>query len=246
MYPFIKAITNDVIMTRVDPPFGDCVWTGNGPNDSTLQVAVEYKKINDILDCMIDGRFTGHQLIGLVEHYDRRYLLIEGRIRTDRNSGVLQKMIWDNRHKKYTWVDIVRGGIPMLYRDFEHWLTTIEEQAQFRVKFTSDEHESARWVAAKHSWYTYKTWDEHKALKQFHVPPPPTASFQKPSLVRRVAKEFSGVGWDRSAAVAARFQNVRQMVCASEAEWREVDGIGKTIAARIVWEVTGGGGKIIV
>lgn len=235
LFPYIKQVTPDCHLCRLDPPFGDCMWVGNGPDGKSLTVGVEYKKFTEILDAITgNGRFAAHQVGGMVEHYDRRYLLIEGRIRTDRNSGVLQQWVGG------AWREIYRNGRTFTYREFEHWITTVEEHAGFRIKVTYDEYESARWVVAKYSWYTTKEWDEHSALKQFHVQPPPAMSFAPPSLVRRVAKEFTGIGWEKTFAVERRFPTVRQMVCANESEWREVDGIGKVLASRIVKEITGG------
>lgn len=234
LFPYIKSMTAEVTLTRIDPPFGDMVWWGNGPDEKPLSVAVEYKKIRELLDSQINGRFVGHQLIGLVNNYDRRFLLVEGRIRTDRNTGVLQELRGDR------WRDIERRGRGFTYRELEHWYTTIEEQTQTRVVKTYDEYESARWLAVKHSWYTNKGWDEHDALKQFHVPQPPTALITKPGIVRRVAKELEGVGWDKSIAVAEKFKTVREMINANEQTWREIKGIGKGIARSIILEVTGG------
>ena len=238
LFPYIKNLTTNVALTRIDPPFGDIAWYGNGPNDSTLRVGVEYKQMDDLLTCMIDGRFSGHQAIGMINHYDRRYLLVEmGRFRFDRTNGVLQKI------KRDTWVDVFRNGTGFTYRDLEHWFTTIEEQAQYRVIRTASEFESARWVFSKYTWYTAKTWDEHNALKQFHVPPPPVATFTKPGLVRRIAKELPGVGWDKSIAVEARFASVREMACANEKDWMGIEGIGKTLSSRIVNVIMGKGEK---
>lgn len=242
LYPYIRRLTPDCLLTRVFPPYGDIVWYGNGPDEVTLSVAVEYKKIDDVLDCIIDGRFAGHQVEGLVNHYQRRYLLVEGRLRTDRKTGILQKMKGDE------WVDIVRGGRGFMYRDLEHWYTTMEEQAGFHVAKTYDEYESARWVAAKHSWWVNKGWADHDALKQFHVPPPPVATFTKPNVIRRIAKEICDIGWDRSIPVTAYFKTVREMINANAQTWAAIvvgedkNGhkltIGKNRAAKIVDELS--------
>lgn len=238
LFPFIQALTPNCILTRIDPPFGDIVWMGNGPDGSMINVAVEYKKIDEILGAIGgDGRFGGHQVGGLIKHYGRRYLLVEGRIRTDRNTGILQKRRQDR------WEDIYKQGRGFTYRDLQHWYTTIEEHAGFRVVETFDEFQSARWVWTKYTWWTAKEWDEHSALKVFHVPPPPVAGlFNRPNLVRRVAKEFSSIGWDRSIAVADKFKSVREMVNANESDWCSISGIGKTIARSICEEVNGKGG----
>lgn len=127
-----------------------------------------------------------------------------------------------------------------MFRDLCHWETTIEEHAQVRIVHTFDEYESARWLVAKHSWWTSKSADEHKSLKQFHVLPPPAASIVKPGLMRRIAKELAGVGWDKSIAVEAKFGSVREMINANEQTWQQIEGIGKVIAARIIRQITGG------
>lgn len=222
-------------MTRIDPPFGDVAWTGNGP-DGAIQVGVEYKTIDDILDCVSSGRFGGYQAIGMSQVFDRRFLLVEGRIRTDRATGILQKWDWNQRD----WVNIVKAGRQFLYRDLEHWFTTFEEQVQFRVVHTVDDYESARWVFSKYTWYM-QGWDEHTAMQQFYVAPPPNVVFAEPTFFRRVAKELYKVGWLRSLEVEKHFKSVREMVNANEQTWRKIPGIGATIAKQIIAELTGEG-----
>lgn len=227
LFPFIQKVTADCLSTRLDPPFADIAWYGNGPDGCQVKVGIEYKTIDDVMACIGDGRHVA-QVAGMVENYDRRYLLIEGRLRTDRNNGNLQKLRGDR------WQDIVKGGRIFTARDLEHWKTTIEEQAQFRVHETYDKWESARWVVNKWSWWTAKGYDEHSSLKMFHVPPPPAALFAKPNLMRLIAKDLPKIGWDKSIAVCAKFKTIREMINAGESTWREIDGIGEGIAKLIV------------
>lgn len=216
-----------------------------------MRCGVEYKKINDILDCMVDGRFAGHQLIGLINHYDRIYLLAEmGNTRWDRRTGTLQR--WrPTSGGKGQWLDVMRGGRAFAFRDLEHWYSTFEEFAQLRVVHTKNEHDSARWVTSKYSWWTGKRYDEHKSMCQFHVPPPPVAAFSKPGVVRRVAKEFNDVGWERSGPIAAHFGTVARMINAPAEEWASIEvgtnrigvthTVGKNRAVKIVNEINGQG-----
>lgn len=234
LFPFIRNLTSDALMSRIDTGFGDIMWIGNGPDDTELRVGVEYKKIDDVLTCMVDGRYTGHQAGGMIDNYDRRYLLVEGRIRCDRNTGIMQKLSGDR------WRDISRAGRGFTYRELYHWFTTVEEMTQTRVVLTYDEHESARWAVMKHSWYVNKAWNEHTAFHQFHEIQPPTASIVPPSLIRRVAKELPDIRWERSIAVEAKFPSVREMINANVQTWQTIEGIGKTIANRVVNAITGG------
>ena len=47
------------------------------------------------------------------------------------------------------------------------------------------------------------------------------------------------VGWEKSSAAASRFKTVLEMVAATEKEWREVPGVGKVLAKKIVEAVNG-------
>ena len=57
------------------------------------------------------------------------------------------------------------------------------------------------------------------------------------SLVRRVAKELPGIGWERSLLVEETFDSVRTMVNAPLEEWLEIEGIGKGIATKVQEEL---------
>lgn len=243
LYPFIKSLTPDVCMTRLE--FGDIAWTGSGPDDTNINVGVEHKDINDVLTVMLDGRFAAHQLPGLIDSYDRIWLMVEGSYRPDPKSGTLQS------RRKGQWVDVRRNGNFMMYRDLLHWFMTLEMQAGVRVVRTFDSKESARWLVAAHSWFVNKGWDEHKTLKQFHVPNPPVAALAKPNVVRRVAKELSAVGWERSGPIAAHFGTVARMINAPAEEWASIvvgtnkigvtHTVGKNRAVKIVNEINGKG-----
>lgn len=249
LFPYIKSINPATILTRLDPPFGDIAWIGEAEGGGSTRVGVEYKKINDVLDCMIDGRFAGHQLPGLVNTYQRVYLLVEfGYTRWDRVGGGLQRWQPDGKGKGW-WRDVLRGGRSFTYRDLEHWFTTMEEFAQLRIVKTPDEYESARWVTSKYSWWTGKGWDEHDSIKQFHVPRPPVAAFAKPGIVRRVVKELHDVGWERSGPIAEHFGSVIRAATASADEWAGIvvgedkNGVkytvGRNRAIKIVNQING-------
>lgn len=239
LFPHLQALTPNVMMTRIDPPYGDVAWLGNGPDGSTLRIGVEYKKFAEFMDSLVTGRFAGHQLIGMLEHYDRRYLLIEGRLRIDRDTGYIQQQEYDWRTKGWEWTNVTSGRRIVTSADLEHWQTTIEEQTQFRVKFTFGEKESARWVYNKYTWWVEKGWDDHKALQQFHIPPPPTAGLiKKPSVIRHMARVLDHIGWDKSILVEQKFKTPRAMANANAQSWMEIPGVGKTIANSVIKQMT--------
>ena len=79
----------------------------------------------------------------------------------------------------------------------------------------------------------FEDTESHSSLKKFFTSPMSPVLLTRPSLVRRVAKELPGIGWERSLAIEQRWPTVREMVNASTNEWVELDGIGKGIASRI-------------
>src|SRR5438445_11886132 len=193
--------------------YGDAAWSGNGP-DGVVRVAVEVKKIRDALNSICDGRFAGRQLPGLVEHYQMVWVILEGVFSSDYKTGILLY----RRGKRMEPICV--GQRQFLYRDLDHWLTTMECKAQVRVRRTVSRMETARVVADLYSWWTGKDWHEHRSHLAFDQGQIDSAILDKPGLVRRVAASLPGVGWTRSQAVARRFANVVEMVLASEEEWK--------------------------
>jgi len=75
--------------------------------------------------------------------------------------------------------------------------------------------------------------EAHSSLKKFYTAPMSPVLLTRPSLVRRVAKELTGIGWERSLTIEQQWPTVREMVNASAADWVKLEGIGKGIASKI-------------
>lgn len=218
-------------LCRLD--YADVAFTGHGPGGMDMEIGIEIKKVRDVLNCISDGRFAGHQLPGLVERYARVWLVVEGVYTVDYASGVLV-----HRRGKHM-VPIACGTRQFMYRDLSNWLTTMETKTALRVRRTSSRVETAKLCADLYSWWTNKEWDQHRSHLAFDEPQPDRALLVRPGLVRRVAKELRGVGWGKSAKVAGRFKSVMAMCMASEDEWAGIEGIGDKMAKRIVEELEG-------
>lgn len=213
--------------------YGDAAIKGNGPNGSTMEVGVEIKKIRDALNSICDGRFAGRQLPGLVTNYQRVWLVIEGQFSCDYQSGILMY----RKGKKMEPLGV--GSRRFMFRDVDHWLTTMESKAGVRVRRTLSRLETARYIADLHSWWTGKEWEEHRSHLAFDECTVDSEILFRPNLVRRMAAELPGVGWTRSKAVAARFGSVVEMVLANREEWEECEGIGKGIAEKVTKALMG-------
>lgn len=234
-YPaLLQAVGLKVTLGRLE--YGDFSFMGHGPGGAPVTIGIEHKRLDDLLQSITTGRFAGHQLPGLVQSYDHAYLVVEALCRPCPDSGVLQV------RSGARWVDQSRGGRGWMYRDIEQWVHTVELKGGVFVKRTSTQDETARLVQALYSWWN-RGWDDHRshlAISQAHSinRNRDAALLRKPSLVRRVANELDGVGWERSAAVAAHFPSVFDMVMADPKEWTKIPGIGKVTATRVVQSLT--------
>jgi ERCC4-type nuclease len=223
--PVLRQVGAQVEVVRLE--FGDAALIGRGENEEPVRVGVEIKKVPDLLSSMTSGRLSGHQLPGLLASYEWVWVLVEGVVRPEPQTGVLQEAHGGG------WRDVQQGPRSFMYRDVEHYLHSLVVRGGVHVAWTAGRHETARWLAALDSWWL-KSWDEHKGHLAIHRKAGTRPrELVPPSLLRRVAAELPGIGWERSARVAGHFTSVREMVEASEEQWQQIDGVGKKLAASI-------------
>lgn len=246
LFPLLKGLGVEVELTRLS--FGDVAWLGHGQDGLPVNVGVECKSLDDILACIIGGRYAGHQLPGMLKCYDHLYLLIEGEWRCRAADGVLEQRK-QGRGGGWYWAESGGGQRQWMWRDVESWLMSIAILASVRIVKANTYEDVARWLKVAYGWYQK---EDHKSVgvlyggKKLFVD---KALLIKPSLVRMVAKELPGIRDIRSEAVAARFSSVESMVNASEQEWASIDGIGRGIAKTVYKAIhnsnngNGNGGK---
>jgi len=221
--------------------FGDAAWLGSGPDDLPLKIGAEIKKIGDVLQCIGNGRFIGHQLPGLVNTYNVVYLIVEGAWRRDRDGIMVIP-------RGGGWVPVELGRRRYMVRDFEGWLTSVETLGGVRVRRTDSRRETVAVVMDLWHWWSAKEFDRHRSLCQFDNSQD-MAPMLKPGLVRRVAAQLPGISWVRSQHVAARFESVLEMATAGVEDWAGIkwrtadgernQGIGMVTAKKVVAAIRG-------
>lgn len=224
----LRSLGATVEMMQMD--FGDAVFYGSGHS-----VGVEIKKLDDMLNCVVTGRFAGHQLRGLVG-YDAYYVIVEGLWRPNPQDGVLEVWGWDVDKKRHGWVPAGRGKQrAWMYRDFSNYLTTMDVRGGVRVMRTTSEDETARTICNLYGWWqNYDSHRSHLALNRSRD----AALLVPPSLRFEVASVLPGLGHMKAGMAAGHFPSVRKMINAEPAEWASLAGIGKKIANGIVDAVT--------
>lgn len=206
-----------VEMTTLE--FGDCCFIGNGA-ESHVVVGIERKRITDLLQSLTSGRLSGHQLPGLNESYQHRWLLIEGQYRESKD-GLIEIP------RKGDW-ELVR----LHFAALENYLLTLTLRGGLHVQHTYNIRESAAWLHALWAWWTKKEWREHRSHLALHDAAD-YAMFSRPTLVHRMAAQLPGID-EKAKDVALKFKTVTEMVAAEEHTWREIPGIGKITAQRVV------------
>lgn len=229
----------NVQVEKIELQSGDFEFTGNGPNGPVV-VLIERKKIRDLIGSIRSRRLAGLQLPNMLRSADIAYLLIEESYRPDPSTGTLQTM------RRSGWEDVRLGNSVFQYNEVDRFLWTWTEFGGIRVLRSATIKESARMIAnLHHQWQ--KKWEDHKGWTGFYNLPDPeglarrvvAGVVERPGTMQRMLKEIEGIGWEKSGPCAARFKTMREAVCASEKEWREIEGIGKTLAARAVRELGG-------
>jgi ERCC4-type nuclease len=153
----LKRAGCSVKLTRLE--FGDVTIPINGPQGE-LTVAVERKKVDEMVGAIMDPRFTSRQLPGLLTRFPLSYLVIEGGYRQGPQGELL--VGW-GREAGFT-------RQRFLYDSFEHFLLSIEIQTtlshagRLRVKRTQSLYETVSFLAALASWGR-KRWQDHGSFK---------------------------------------------------------------------------------
>lgn len=222
----LKSMHVEVDTARME--FADFHFNGIGPK-GPCSIGIERKKVRDILCCIEDGRFAGHQLPGLIETYDYCYLIVEGNWTVDETTlGLIKPSSVGCGHG----IPIHLGpGRNIPYRQLDNYLNSIATQSSCRVKTSLSAAETIMQIVNLYHWWQ-KDWTQHQSLKVLRKEPA-KFTFLNPSVHQLVASCLPGVGYEKSAHIARHFRTITDMVLATTAEWQEIEGIGKTLANRI-------------
>lgn len=237
----IRAGSNDLIpllrrrgVRDVEPAtlfFGDIEITGRGPEDRPVSIGIEHKKLPDLLQCIDNGRFVGHQLPGMLDIYEVNWLLVEG-IWRERPDGLIEVP------RGAGWQPIRTGMGSAMAATLQGFLMTMEQKVGLKVMRTGTCMQTVDWLFHLNRWWTAKEWEEHRAHLAFDNSQA-MALISRPSLLRRVAATLPGIGMGRSGPVSRKFSSVVDMALAGKEEWMGIVGIGKTTAERVVRHLNG-------
>jgi ERCC4-type nuclease len=225
-----------------DLQFGDFAFLGKGPGGVPVPVGIERKALRDWISSFYTGRFFATQVPGMLgpgEGYEIRYVIIEGLWREDHNTGLVTVLGYNPKTKKKGWVDLdIGGGKGIMASELEAQFMTAEHKGGVIFKHCAGKMETGKMINRLWKWWVDVGYEGHRSHLRMKTLDPDKALLVKPSLCRQIAACLPGVGWVKSGAVASHFGSVYAMVQASEQEWQTIDGIGKTMAGKIVQALT--------
>ncbi len=227
--PLFQSYGIKPIMCRLE--FGDLEFHGQGQY-GTCVIAVERKRINDLISSIQSKRLSGHQLPGMARQYDYAYLIVEGVWRPASN-GQLEIRSHGN------WSQAYSGQVT--YRQIDNYLSTLEIKSGMIYRRTYNEVETVAVIVDLMRWWD-KPWDEHHShdikYQPADGPEGKRLRMVAPTQVELVARTLPGMDL-KAKRVAKRFKSVKEMVMATEEDWCEIDGIGPILARRIVEALNG-------
>jgi len=191
-----------------------------------IRVCGERKKISDLVQCItITGRHLKQVQDAREAGFEFIFLVTEGLYRPGENGEL--EVREGNR-----WVPYYPA---IEYYRVDSYLNELQWYMGVVVKRSSSPRETARLVLDMYRLFQEPP-EQHDSLKRFYSIPAPMRYRdwkKKPSLLRRVAKEFKLVGWERSEAIDQSFSSVAEFVNADRERLERVEGIGKGIAESI-------------
>lgn len=216
---------------RADLQFGDFAFEGNGP-DGIISIGIERKTLHDMLSCIDDARYSGHQRIGMKNMYTLSVLMLEGHWKPHDGSGLLMEGFSGGLSYGYC----KHNNSRVAYSKLKRYLFSVALSGVL-VDYSRDPFHTAFNVA---EWFHYfqKPWRLHTALRELPKVAIPTLN-QRPSLVRKWAFDIDGVGEKLSEIAAQRFKTPIHLAMADEREWLAIPGVGVKSAQQIVRDVNG-------
>ncbi len=217
------------IATPSDIRYGDFAFVGLWTDRVEVNVCGDRKKVGDLITCVNDGRHVQQVQDARAAGYDFVFLVVEGLMRPSPTSGALQHRSGSGWRDHPANID---------YSRIEAYMTEMELYAGVTVKRTASPNETAFYIRHLYKQFA-RPPEDHTSLQLFHKDKGPAVDFlsSRPTLLRRWAKELSGVGWDRSAAIADHFNSITAMYEADQKEWQKISGVGKKTAETVHNEI---------
>lgn len=212
---------------------GDYITLGNGPGGRECSIAIEVKKLQDMLGSERSGRYVC-QMAKMAEEYDFSILIIEGIYRPG-DTGlieVFQRGGWNilNLSTKDQRRSGTRNNDFRYYSELDNFETSLELRRNVIVKHSATRQHTAHLISGLYGYFQ-RPWDSHSSTEQVKIQS--GILLRKASYLRMIAAQFPSIGWQRAGLVEKHFKSIARMINSGPEEWQEIDGIGKKTAVEV-------------
>lgn len=212
--------------------FGDFAFEGRGAGGKPVTIGVELKRAQDMLNSRFSGRLAGHQLEGLLNTYQRVWLVTEALWRASRE-GVLET--WQFKKGRPGWYPLKVGARAFMMRDLEKAILTYTIRGGMHYWHCSNKDDTVLFLSCLYHWWVDKDLDEHKSHLALYQQDLDKSLLVKPSQFRMTVATLPGVGMKKSYAVERHFGgSLARAITAPASEWAEIEGIGMKSATTIL------------
>lgn len=230
LLPIITRAPLKLTAQLADLEFADFAFEGQG-KDGFILVGIERKTLGDMMRCIDDSRYAGHQRVGMAQMYQASYLVVEGTWRPHDETGVLME-----QYKNGFWGESRAGGAKSSYSKLRRYLFSVAHTG-VHVLYTRDMAHTARDI--HELWHYYqKPWHKHTSMLEIYKQPI-AALTNAPSVCRQWAQALSGVGAKHGEMAERHFRRPLRLATAEVSEWLRIPGIGYKTANQIVKEIMG-------
>lgn len=205
--------------------FGDLAFVGRGEAGAKLFIGIELKKVAELVQSLNSKRLQGHQLLGLIRDFDRRYLLIEG----------------DYHHDDAGRAVVFRGpGRPRPLQGahnaivLEQEILNIQTRGGCWVRHTTTRRDTLRFIQACFRYWTDKDLDEHKSHLAVYAPDLDKGLLTPPSDFRKaLVVLLPGIGLKASKEVEDECGgSFRSLMLKTETWWANLSTFDKSGKAK--------------
>lgn len=226
LLPYVQALK--VKAEKSQLPYGDACFDGN-TSQGRGSIGVERKQLSDILNCIDDGRFSGHQKIGMKQLYQINFLIIEGVWKPDSSTGYLMECV-----SALTWRPYRYRSQMVRYSKLFRYLLSVQLSGTSVIITRNIEHTAFNIVEMYH--YFQKKWDDHTSMLEVQKIALPDMN-QKPSLVRRWASDLDGIGVKMSQDAGSMFRSAYDLAHSTELDWMKLKAVGVATAQDIIRQI---------
>lgn len=208
--PLLRKQGIEVPEPLVALDYADAEFTGRGVKGKPVSIGVEVKRLQELTSDW--NRLAGHQIPKMIEHYDYRYLIYEGKWKQNRKGTLLK------RAGAQTFRPLRGRSNASSLRKQLYGLSLRAGVLTYR---TEDRTDTIRYLVDLYRMWTDDNFEEHRSHLVVYEP----QSLLNQSDFCRAVAAWPHVGLQRARAAEKVFKSVRHASMAHFSRWAAIETI---------------------